>query len=125
MPIEPTACSARPALYYDGGCPVCSREIAMYQRQPGAEGVEWIDVSRCDAPALGPGLDRQAALARLHLRRADGELVSGARAFVGLWASLPRWAPLARIAGLRPVLWVLETGYRGFLVARRTWRRAA
>lgn len=114
----------RPTLYFDGACPVCSREIAMYQRQPGADGVEWVDVSQCDARTLGPDLDRDAALARLHLRRADGSLVSGAQAFVGLWSALPRWAPLARIAGLRPVLWVLERGYRGFLVIRRAWRRA-
>ena len=114
----------RPTLYYDGACPVCAREIAMYRRQPGAEGVEWVDVTRCDAQALGPGLDREAALARLHLRRADGQIVSGAQAFVALWSALPRWAPLARLAGTRPVLAVLEAGYRGFLVARRAWRRA-
>ena len=31
--------SQPPALtvYFDGACPVCSREIAMYRRQPGAE----------------------------------------------------------------------------------------
>jgi predicted DCC family thiol-disulfide oxidoreductase YuxK len=111
-----------PTVYYDGACPVCSREIAMYQRQPGGESVQWVDVAQCDAPAIGPGLTRQAAMARLHLRRSDGSLVSGARAFAELWRALPRWAWLGRVMGIGPGLWLLEAGYRGFLVLRRLWR---
>jgi predicted DCC family thiol-disulfide oxidoreductase YuxK len=111
-------------VYFDGACPVCSREIAMYQRQPGAEGVQWVDVARCAAAAIGPDLTREAAMARLHLRRADGSLVSGAQAFTELWRALPRWAWLGRLMGAGPGLWLLETGYRVFLVLRRSWRRA-
>lgn len=117
--------STRPTLYYDGACPVCSREIAMYRRQPGADAVRWVDVTCCPTEALGPGLTREAALARLHLRRADGSLVSGAAAFTTLWLNLPRWAWLGRLLGTRPVLWILEPGYRVFLKLRRGWRRAA
>ena len=73
----------RVAVYFDGDCPVCSREVAMYRRQPGADAVEWIDVAHCRPAELGSGLTREAALARLHLRRPDGSLVSGALAFTG------------------------------------------
>lgn len=113
-----------PTLYYDGACPVCSREVAMYRRQPGAEHLRWVDAASCPAADLGPGLTRDAALARLHLRQADGRLVSGARAFAALWRSLPRWAWLGRLAGAGPVPSVLEAGYRLFLVLRRLWRPA-
>lgn len=116
--------SALPTLYYDGACPVCSREIALYRRQAGADGVRWVDVAQCGAAALGDGLTRDAALARLHLRAPDGRLVSGAAAFAVLWRQLPRWAWLGRIAGTLPVLWVLEAGYRAFLAARPLWRPA-
>jgi len=67
--------------------------------------------------------DRDAALARLHLRRPDGSLVSGAAAFTALWQTLPRWAWLGRLLGNRATLPVLEAGYRGFLVLRRAWRQ--
>jgi ubiquinone biosynthesis monooxygenase Coq7 len=116
--------SACPTVYFDGACPVCSREIAMYQRQPGAEHVRWVDVARCSTDELGPNLNREAALARLHLRRADGALVSGAEAFTSLWQALPRWAWLGRLLSFRPVLWLLEGAYRAFLWLRRTWRPA-
>lgn len=111
-------------VYFDGGCPVCSREIAMYQSQPGGDGVCWVDVTRCDASELGSGLSRDAAMARLHLRRPDGTLVSGAEAFTTLWRALPRWAWFGRLLGTRATLWLLEAGYRFFLVVRRGWRRA-
>jgi len=111
----------RTQIYFDGGCPVCSREIATYRRAKGAEGVCFVDVTQPDA-ALAPGLSREAALARMHVRRPDGSLASGAAAFAALWSALPGWAWLGRIASLPVVAPVLELGYRGFLRLRRAWR---
>jgi predicted DCC family thiol-disulfide oxidoreductase YuxK len=111
-------------VYFDGACPLCSREIAMYRREPGAQRVQWVDVAHCDAVAIGPELTRQAAMARLHLRLPDGRLVSGARAFTELWRILPRWRWLGRVMGSGPGLWLLEGAYRVFLAVRRGWRRA-
>lgn len=114
---------SEPTLYFDGACPVCSREIALYQRQSGADGIRWVDVSACSDNVLAPGLTRERALARLHFQRADGRLVSGAEAFTSLWQTLPRWAWAGRLLGARPALWLLEIGYRVFLWVRRSWRR--
>lgn len=41
----------RTEVYFDGACPVCSREIATYRRAQGAEALRFIDVSRPDAPS--------------------------------------------------------------------------
>lgn len=116
-----------PALtvYFDGACPVCSREIAMYRRQPGAEACTWVDAASCHAVELGAGLSRPAALARFHVRRADGSLVDGARGFAELWRTLPRWAWLGRLAGFGPMPALLDAGYRAFLVLRTRWRPPA
>ena len=51
--------------------------------------------------ALGAGLSRDSALARLHVRGPDGQLASGARAFTTLWRSLPRTAWLGRLLRVR------------------------
>ena len=111
----------RTEVYYDGACPVCSREIATYQRARGAEALCFVDVSRPDA-ALAPGLTREAALARMHVRSTDGQMASGAAAFATLWSALPGWAWLGRIAALPIIAPALELGYRGFLRLRRAWR---
>ena len=60
---------------------------------------------------------------RLHVRQRDGSLVSGAAAFVAIWTRLPAYAWLGAIASRRPVLALLEGGYRAFLGIRRLWRR--
>lgn len=109
-------------VYFDGACPVCSREIAHYRSRPGAEAIAWVDAAHTDEAALGPGLTRDRALARMHVRQADGTLVSGAAAFAALWSRMPQYAWLGRVAAWPPVLAILEAGYRGFLVARRAWR---
>lgn len=111
-------------VYYDGACPVCRREIAHYRRLRGAESIAWIDAATCDEAALGPDLDRARALARFHVRDADGGLASGPQAFVAIWRRLPAFAWLAPLASSRPVLALLEVAYAWFLRARRRWRPA-
>lgn len=109
-------------VYFDGACPVCSREVALYRRRPGAEAMEWVDVSACGPDALGPGLTRDAALARMHARTADGRLVSGAAAFAAIWRGLPGFVALGRALSLPVVAPAAELGYRLFLRVRRLWR---
>ena len=112
-------------VYYDGVCPVCSREIAMYRRQPGAERCVWVDASSCPEAALGAGLSRKDALARFHVRRADGELVDGMRGFAALWCALPRMAWVGRIATFRPMAMLLDMAYAVFLRLRPLWQPAS
>lgn len=125
MTQDPANRPPRVTVYYDGACPVCAREIAVYRRQRGAEACAWVDVTRCGDADLGPGLTREAALARLHVRDGGGRLASGARGFAALWRALPGTAWLGRLAGFGPMPWLLEAAYRGFLVLRRVWRRPA
>lgn len=112
-------------LYYDGGCPVCTREIGFYQRRRGAERITWINLAQCEDAALGSDLSREAAYARLHARRPDGQLVSGAQAFAALWQALPAFRLAGRVAALPGVAHGLEWGYRGFLKVRQLWRKDA
>lgn len=79
-------------IYYDGSCPLCRREIAFYRRLPGAERLDWMDVS-AGAP-LGEGLSCDAAMRRFHVREAGGRLLSGGAAFARLWRALPGWRTL-------------------------------
>src|SRR5690554_1489879 len=99
-------------VYYDGGCPLCRREIGFDQRQPGADDVLWVNLLDADPHSLGDDLDVDAAMARFHVRRADGRLASGALGFALLWQQLPRFRALGRVAALPGVVHVLELGYR-------------
>ena len=104
-------------VFYDGACPLCRREISLYQGLEANAPIEYRDVSKA-ACALPDGLDRDAALKRFHVARADGELVSGAAGFVTLWERLPGWRWLARVARIPGVTPALELAYRAFLPIR-------
>lgn len=119
--------SAPLTVYFDGACPLCRREISLYQGMA-PEQVQWQDVS--DNGALPDGLTQSEALARFHVRDANGRVLSGAAAFVALWAQLPGWRGLAGLAQVPGALWLMERAYRLFLGFRprlqawvRRWER--
>ena len=77
----------------------------------------FVDVSASNTPTPN-GITRQQALARFHVKAADGRVLSGAAAFAEVWARLPAWRWAASLARLPGVLTVLELGYRLFLPVR-------
>ena len=114
----------RLTVYFDGACPLCRREITFYQRLNGANKIQWCDVSDQHDESIEPGLTREAALKRFHVRRADGKLASGATAFAELWMALPAFAWSGRILALPGVRHAAELVYRAFLVVRPLVQRA-
>ena len=116
-PTTHTECSpAGVTVYFDGSCPLCRREVAVYQRLQGHVPLQWHDVSQQAPDAVG--LCQQQAMARFHVLDANGQLHSGAKAFVVLWRQLPGWRWLAKVAALPGVTPLLEWGYVHFLKVR-------
>ena len=108
----------RLTVFYDGACPLCRREIDFYRRRKGAQSLDWVDVSRCAGETVAPGLSKAEAMARFHVKRADGRLASGGLAFAQLWAALPGFRPLGLVLQWPPLAWLAERGYRLFLKLR-------
>lgn len=114
MNKSPHAATNPVTVYFDGDCPVCSREIRWYRGCRGAESVAWVNLCD-DAFAPAGDLDREVALRELHVRRADGSIATGVNAFIELWRELPGWRWLARLAARRGANRVLRSGYGLFL----------
>ena len=114
-------------VLYDGACPLCRREIAVYRDlqplQPGLP-VCFADISNTAEP-LPSGTTREQLLARFHVQGRDGQLLSGAQAFLALWAALPGWRWLALAGRLPGAGWMMEGMYRLFLRWRPMLQRWA
>ena len=111
-------------VYFDGACPLCSVEIGHYASLDQDNRVNFVDVSDQKAD-LGEDLALDAARRRFHVRLPDGSLLSGARAFVALWRTLPGWRRLAPLAAAPGVPSLLEAFYRAFLLIRPMLSRLA
>lgn len=121
---EPDAPTPPLTVLYDGACPLCQREIGVYRGLQPSTPVCFADVSDTAQP-LPPGTTREQLLARFHVRNTDGQLLSGAQAFLALWAALPGWRWLARFGRLPGAAWAMERVYRLFLRVRPVLQRWA
>ncbi|MDR6707489.1 MULTISPECIES: DCC1-like thiol-disulfide oxidoreductase family protein [unclassified Novosphingobium] len=109
----------RLTVWYDGGCPLCLREIALMRRWDRAGNIAFIDLG---VQAQACPLDRQLMLARFHAQE-DGVMLDGAAAFAAMWRAIPRLRLLGELARYRLVLWGLEAAYAGFLKIRPVLQR--
>lgn len=112
-------------VFYDGGCPVCTREVALYRRIDGGR-IDWVDIEALSDDELPGDRSRESLLRRFHVRDGSGWHV-GVDAFARIWRELPvlrRFAWMFATPGLRQLS---EAAYRLFLKwqARDRARREA
>ena len=106
-------------VFYDGSCPLCSREIALYQRQRGAETICWLNVAdQTLSEGLPEGISRDQLMQRFHVQDANGKVQTGGDAFLQLWASLPNFRLLARLFSLPLIRWLVNKAYDAILPIR-------
>jgi predicted DCC family thiol-disulfide oxidoreductase YuxK len=108
-------------VFFDGGCPLCSREINHYRHLPARSEILWIDVTREAARLTAYGLNAEDAMRAFHVLDRGGRMVTGARAFLTLWRELPYYRFLSRSFEALGLVPVLEWGYEKF--ARWHYRR--
>lgn len=102
------------AMLFDGGCPLCSKEVAHYRRLDKQDKVEWADIHADPTILEQYDIAYLAAMKHLHVIDLNGSVVIGAPAFAVVWAQLPGYRFLAHVTALPGVLPVLDRLYRWF-----------
>ena len=100
----------RPKLFYDGGCPLCRKEINHYIKIDRKQRVEWVDITREQALLEAQGLSFSETMRLIHAVDANGERQIGVPAFLVVWDQLPGYRWLARAVRstrtTRPLNWL-------------------
>jgi len=119
----------RPTLnvFFDGSCPMCVREVAVYRKQSPAD-IIWNNLSQPEltipADRSGYRPDPATLMRRFHVFSSDGRWLHGAPAFAMLWARLGRsWRALSLVGRLPGGLWMMDRVYALFLHARPLLQR--
>ncbi|MCI0457188.1 MAG: DUF393 domain-containing protein [Gemmataceae bacterium] len=93
-------------LFYDGLCPLCSREIAHYRKHLPDEAARFLDITVPDFDARQHGLNADEVQRVMHVKVGE-EVRTGVEAFIAIWEAIPRYrwaARFARLPILRPLL---------------------
>jgi len=104
-------------MLYDGGCPLCSKEVAHYKRRDKQNKVNWVDINVDSLPLVEYNIEHEAAMKRLHVIH-DGKIVIGARAFAAVWTQLPGYRLIVPVVNLRPIMWLADKLYNWFAEKR-------
>jgi predicted DCC family thiol-disulfide oxidoreductase YuxK len=88
------------AVFYDGKCGLCRREITYYQRIAPVGRFQWIDITTTSEPFTALGYTVPEGLKALHVRDAKQNMHIGVDGFIVIWRALPRWRLLALIVAM-------------------------
>ena len=89
-------------LLYDGGCPLCVREVSFLRRRDRSGAIDFVDIDAPDyTPSRHQGISYEQAMARIHAIRSDGTVLRDVAVFreayrlIGLgWLYAPTGWPL-------------------------------
>jgi predicted DCC family thiol-disulfide oxidoreductase YuxK len=111
-------------VYYDGACPKCVRDRQNYERLSGKSGgdVCWFDITHQESQLRQLGIDPQKALSELHVKNADGKIVSEMDAYILLMSKVTLLKPIAWLLQLQLIRPILANIYHG-QVNRRLRKR--
>ena len=93
-------------LFYDGACPLCSREIGFLARRDRSRRISFVDISTTDFAAADYGLGQRDVVEKIHGKLPNGATIEGLEVFrraytaVGLgWLLAPTgWPGLAGLS---------------------------
>ncbi len=100
-------------VFYDGSCPLCTREIARWRHAPFACDIEWLDITDNDRELLRRGIDPGKAMLELHTQTDSGEIYTSVESYALLLSQLPRWYLLGRFMSLPIIKPLLTHSYNG------------
>lgn len=106
--------STRPVVLFDGGCPLCRREVAHYRRLEASAALDWVDISASEEQIQAFGVSIEQAMARFHVRDAQGRWQTGAWGFMELWSHLPGYRFAARLLRTLRLVPLVDRAYSPF-----------
>jgi predicted DCC family thiol-disulfide oxidoreductase YuxK len=92
-------------VFFDGACPICTREIALMRRLDRRRQLDFCDFSAQEYDVASRGFSIEDLGTVIHARWADGSVITGVEVFRAMWEAvgLGFLARLSRLALVEPL----------------------
>ena len=96
-------------VYFNNSCKICKAEIDIYKKEK-IDQINWIDITDNNIAKVETKKDYKQLLRRLHVEK-DGQIFSGAKAFLLVWKNIPKYRVLYSIFSLPIIFQVFSLIY--------------
>lgn len=97
-------------VFFDGGCPLCRREINMLRRKDRHQRIRFTDIDSPEFQDATLGVTRDQLMAEIHGRLSDGTLIKGVEVFRRLYSAVG-FGPIISITRWPVISSMLDLGY--------------
>lgn len=106
-------------MYYDGQCPLCIAEVEFLQTRNTQGELAFVDITQTGFENAGHNISCEAAMAQIHGRTADGQVLVGVPVFAMAY-KLAKLPVLSWLLSRRWLMPVLQPSYVLFAKHRQT-----
>jgi|TARA_B100001287_G_C22562366_1_gene472075 predicted DCC family thiol-disulfide oxidoreductase YuxK len=96
-------------VYFNNSCKICKAEIDLYKKEEISE-INWVDITNNKQAKIETKKNFKELLRRLHVEK-NGEIFSGAKAFLLVWKNIPKYKFLYKIFSLPIIFQIFSVGY--------------
>ena len=96
-------------VYFNNSCKICKAEIDLYKKEEISE-INWVDITNNEQAKIETKKNFKELLRRLHVEK-NGEIFSGAKAFLLVWKNIPKYKFLYKILSLPIIFQIFSVGY--------------
>ena len=95
--MSDTLKNIEPIVFYDGSCPLCTREIKHYIQIDRNKHINWEDISTDTSLLKQHDIAYADAMKKLHVIDHYGKTKIGVDAFLTIWQLIPYYRYLAKV----------------------------
>lgn len=96
-------------VYFNNSCKICKAEIDLYKKEK-IDDINWVDITNNNQANIETKKNSKELLRRLHVEK-NGEIFSGAKAFLLVWKNIPKYKFLYSIFSLPIIFQIFSLGY--------------
>jgi predicted DCC family thiol-disulfide oxidoreductase YuxK len=100
-------------VFFDGGCPLCLREIHFLKRRDRQGKILFTDIDAADFRPETYGKTYDELMAKMHGRLPDGTWITGVEVFRRLYSAIG-FGPLVTLTRLPIISQIMDLGYHVF-----------